>query len=271
MIAALFVRKGGVYFNVPDVDPWDQRRDARLYWGPFPVVAHPPCQRWGRYWFGGPSSKVRRQRGDDGGCFSAAIASVRRWGGVLEHPAYSSAWEAFEIFAPPAAGGWITAGDGVGWTCHVEQGHYEHRARKATWLYAARVPSLPSLRWGRSRPRARVDGCGFHTTEERIAKLGGMNRRQWLEARGIVTDRMSSAEAAATPIPFRDLLISIARSVDPELRAGIDTRARQVSERSRPDDDGDGKPKPPFSAPATDVRGAGSLGDHPTTTKGARP
>ena len=51
-VAALFVETGGAYFGVPGVDPWDEPRDARLYTGHLPVVAHPPCQRWGRYWHG---------------------------------------------------------------------------------------------------------------------------------------------------------------------------------------------------------------------------
>lgn len=67
-VAALFVARGGCYFGLPDVDPWDEQRDARLYVGPYPVVAHPPCERWGRYWYGGPSAKVRRVKGDDSGC-----------------------------------------------------------------------------------------------------------------------------------------------------------------------------------------------------------
>jgi hypothetical protein len=54
MIAALFVERNGIYFGIPGVDPWDERRDARTYAGPWPVVAHPPCARWGRYWHGGP-------------------------------------------------------------------------------------------------------------------------------------------------------------------------------------------------------------------------
>ena len=45
-IAALFVATDGAYFGLPGVDPWDVRRDARLYDGPHPVVAHPPCQLW---------------------------------------------------------------------------------------------------------------------------------------------------------------------------------------------------------------------------------
>ncbi len=49
MIAALYVETGGCYFGVPWlIDPWDEQRDARLYAGPWPVVAHPPCQRWGK-------------------------------------------------------------------------------------------------------------------------------------------------------------------------------------------------------------------------------
>ena len=61
-IAALYVEKDGPYFGLPHVDPWPIERDARKYRGPFPVVAHPPCERWGRYWSGGPSAKVRRAR-----------------------------------------------------------------------------------------------------------------------------------------------------------------------------------------------------------------
>lgn len=48
MIAALYVAKDGAYFGIPDVDPWDESRDARLYAGPHRVVAHPPCSRWCR-------------------------------------------------------------------------------------------------------------------------------------------------------------------------------------------------------------------------------
>lgn len=182
MIAALYVQKGGVYYGLPNVDPWDEERDARKYAGPWPVVAHPPCARWGRYWYGSPSGTKRFQKGDDGGCFAAAWAAVKKWGGVLEHPQGSGAWAAFGIPYPPRDGGWVQCLDG-GWTCCVEQGHYGHRAQKATWLYAFGFRP-PSLRWGRSEP-------------ERKLKRG-------------VTEHMCHRERAATPIPFRDLLIAMA-------------------------------------------------------------
>lgn len=45
-VAALYVETNGVYADLPDVELWDEARDARLYAGPWPVVAHPPCGRW---------------------------------------------------------------------------------------------------------------------------------------------------------------------------------------------------------------------------------
>ena len=151
MIAALYVQKDGCYYGLPGIDPWDQKRDARAYAGPHPVVAHPPCQRWGKFWAGQPlyikRTGIRKKLGDDGGCFAAALASVRRWGGVLEHPEHSKAWPHFGIAKPPREGGWIKADDFGGWTCRVEQGRYGHYANKPTWLYAVGC-YLPELAWG---------------------------------------------------------------------------------------------------------------------------
>lgn len=200
MIAALFVSAVGPYANLSGIDPWDVDRDARLYPGPFAVVAHPPCERWGRYWHGGPSARVRRVKGDDNGCFASALDSVRRWGGVLEHPAASSAWAAFGLKTPPRAGGWVVADWHGGWTCCVDQGHYGHRAQKATWLYVV-GGDLPMLRWGKSASTVRFED-GFHSAEERRRKV-----------RTGICQRLSKRERSETPIPFRDLLISIAASV----------------------------------------------------------
>lgn len=202
LIAALFVATGGVYYGISDVDPWDIIRDARTYPGPYPVVAHPPCERWGRYWSGGPSARVRCIKGDDNGCFAAALASVRRWGGILEHPEASHAWNAYELRKPPRSGGWVRADVHGGWTCCVEQGHYGHLARKATWLYAVSV-ALPSLRWGPSQGGLCVDE-GFHSAEERRRAV-----------RTGIVQRLSHKQRLSTPIPFRDVLLTMARSVAP--------------------------------------------------------
>lgn len=209
MIAALFVATGGVYYGLPDVDPWDQARDARLYTGPWPVVAHPPCERWGRYWNGGPSAKTPRELGADDGCFAAALRAVRIWGGVLEHPEASHAWRKHDLIPPKRGGGWSLA-DGIGsdagfmpgWTCCVEQGHYGHPARKATWLYACGV-ELPRLQWGPARGRRRLEE-GFHSKESARAARRDPNWKP--------RNRLSSYECLATPILFRDLLLDMARS-----------------------------------------------------------
>jgi len=144
---------------------------------------------------------VRRTLGDDGGCFRAALESVRRFGGVLEHPEASAAWRTFGLMTPPKSGGWVSAGMGdPGWTCCVEQGHYGHRARKATWLYAVGC-ELPELRWGRSRGE-RLDE-GFHSPAERRAAR---------EAGRAPRPRLTTAENIGTPPAFRDVLLSMARS-----------------------------------------------------------
>lgn len=203
MIAALFVEKNGVYYELDGVDPWDKDRDARGYGGPWAVVAHPPCERWGRYARGGPNPLAkRREVGDDGGCFAAALQSVRKYGGVLEHPAASHAWRHFGLAIPGNKGGWVVADEHGGWTCHVEQGHYGHPSRKATWLYAVNV-NLPSLMWGASSNRRRMDE-GFNSKE---------HRKRARQAGVAPIKRLTAKERLATPLAFRDLLISMASSV----------------------------------------------------------
>jgi len=74
-------------------------------------------------------------------------------------------------------------------------------AQKLTWLYAVGIKRLPQLKWGPAPHRIRLDE-GFHSKEERrrLIKTG-------------VCQRLSARQRAATPIPFRDLLISMALSV----------------------------------------------------------
>lgn len=192
-VAALYVEENGVYYGLPDVDPWPASRDARLYTGPHPVVAHPPCERWGSFYSGGPllvKQGKAKKLGDDGGCFEAAVRAVRDNGGVLEHPAYSRAWKVFYLARPFPGGGWRGSRDG-GWTCEVDQGKYGHSAPKKTWLFYVGESFPPSLAWGPSRAVGRVSGRHRHRAGDK---------------------RMPDAERRATPPAFRDLLLSIARS-----------------------------------------------------------
>ena len=203
-IAALYVERGGCYYDLPDVDPWDQERDARLYAGPHPVVAHPPCQRWGDMWMGSPlviaRTGVRKKLGDDGGCFAAALAAVRKYGGVIEHPEGSRAWSFFGLNKPPREGGWVVADFEGGWTCRVEQIAYGHVVRKPTWLYAFGC-EFPSLKWG-------VDPRKLPSMVQPSAARVASGRTPSVSAHGI-----PDSLRVRTPDKFRDLLIDMARSV----------------------------------------------------------
>ncbi|WP_217356905.1 hypothetical protein [Ruegeria sp. HKCCA4812] len=207
-IAALFVQTGGSYYNLPGVEAWDEDRDARMYGGPHPVVAHPPCQRWGKMWKGQPGNikrgKVER-KGDDKGCFKSALFDVRAYGGVLEHPWGSHAWAHFGLNKPPRSGGWVKA-DAYGWTCCVEQGRYGHYCPKPTLLYAVQVDPLPDLRWGVTKVRDE------DFPPEAVAKHG----IEYCRKAGLMAFKgggKDSTARIATPPEFRDLLVSMARSV----------------------------------------------------------
>lgn len=206
MIAALYVETNGSYFGLPGVDPWDEKRDARLYNGPHAIVAHPPCQRWGKMWFGQPltvkKTGERKIKGDDGGCFFSALFNVRIWGGVIEHPAGSHAWAHFGLGKPPRTGGWIKADEFGGYTCCVEQGRYGHYARKPTWLYVCGVAEadLPELDWG----------IGAAKLDPKVVERMGIKRAKRLGEVGARGGGTDSSPRIATPILFRDMLISIA-------------------------------------------------------------
>ncbi|MBX5206714.1 hypothetical protein [Rhizobium sp. NZLR11] len=199
MIAALYVEKDGSYWDLPNVDPWDEARDARKYDGPYPVVAHPPCQRWGRFWHGSTRKPHQFRLGADHGCFAAALTAVRNFGGVLEHPKDSVAWPYFGLTRPPTGGGWMQADGFGGWTCCVDQGYYGHFANKRTWLYAVGC-ELPSLLWGRGKQKLHPIALERHGYEK-ARRIGMM---------AMVGGKDKTRIRNSTPDGFRDLLISIA-------------------------------------------------------------
>jgi hypothetical protein len=191
VIAALYVERGGAYYGLTAVDPWDVERDARLYAGPWPVVAHPPCNTWCML-ASVNQARWGRMIGDDGGTFAAALTAVRRWGGVLEHPAYSLAWSRYGL-PTPRRGGWTQALGDPGMSTEVCQAAYGHEARKRTWLYAVGVDPV-ALDWREVRGRA-VIGGGINTGQSQ--------------------GRPKLSQAIGTPTAFRDVLIALARSAEP--------------------------------------------------------
>ena len=190
-VAAIFVQPDGCYANDPSIDAWPESRDARLYDGALPVVAHPPCQLWG------PMAAVNFSRwggehnrpGNDQGCFASALNSVRKFGGVLEHPKATRAWLAHGLTKPTAMG-WQKCGEG--WVCEVWQSAYGHRANKATWLYFFGKQKPFDLNW--SRPKG-THQIGFQDQRGKSANKPTLYQR----------------EANATPPEFKEVLIRLAR------------------------------------------------------------
>jgi hypothetical protein len=151
-----------------------------LYAGPYPVVAHPPCKSWSLM----SNCRPEIVKGEDGGCFDAALSAVRTFGGVLEHPAYSWAWRRYGLLPPTLNYGWNKSLFDEGFTCEVDQAWYGHPANKRTWLYYV-GPEPPDLRWGLAPFTGRT-----------VRNDGGGGRDQ----------------RSKTPPEFRDALLSMAHS-----------------------------------------------------------
>ena len=190
LITVLFAETNGVYFNIPDIDPWDIERDARLYTGNNPVIAHPPCQLWGNMakinylrWGG-----EHNRPGNDNNCFASALANVNRCGGVLEHPQSTKAWREFGL-AKPVKYQWIESGEG--WVCCVWQSAYGHPANKATWLYYKGNSKPFDLNW--ARPKGKF-------------QIGYQDQRGKTKNKPTLSKKLANA----TPILFRDELIKLA-------------------------------------------------------------
>lgn len=190
-VVVLFAAVDSIYKGMPDVDVYDIDRDATTYSGEWPVVAHPPCQLWGALaavnyarWGG-----EHNRPGNDGGLFRFALDTVRRCGGVLEHPALTRAWAANGLTKPRGIG-WQRSTDG-GWVCEVWQSAYGHRANKATWLYCVGNP-IPA-RWDRP--------VGTH-------QVGFQDQRG--KARNKPT--LGKREANATPPEFAAWMVKQARA-----------------------------------------------------------
>ncbi len=136
-VAVLFARADSVYKTLADVEVFDASRDARTYDGPWPVVAHPPCRAWGLL------RHFAKPRADERNLARLAVSLVRRFGGVLEHPAGSSLWKDQLLPRPGEARDRYG-----GWTLPIVQHWWGHKAEKATWLYICGVepsviPAMP--------------------------------------------------------------------------------------------------------------------------------
>jgi hypothetical protein len=194
-VAALFVRHDSIYKEMPGVDAWDIERDARNWRGGCPVVAHPPCRAWGRL------RHFANPRPDEKTLALWAVDQVRRWGGVLDHPAGSTLWVTAGLPAPrhfDAAGGW---------TLPVEQHWWGHRATKRTWLYIVGLDP-------RATPRMPLAlGQGSHVISQDGRRRDGS---RWAKGDARKRPECTKPEREHTPPMLAEWLVELARRCNVE-------------------------------------------------------
>lgn len=170
MVTALYIDPRGPYPKL--CDSWDEKRDARTFNGPGPVVAHPPCGPWG--------GLRHLYEGAEHDCGPRAVEQVRQFGGVLEHPARSKLWEACEL--PPPVPGRVPDHSWewdpwCGFSIEVDQVEWGHVARKRTWLY--------------------IVGASHEDVSELLAKrpYPGREPTHWVSGRRATQDGVAKARA----------------------------------------------------------------------------
>lgn len=210
MIAALYVLARGPYANMPGVDPWPAKRNALLYRGPDPIVAHPPCAWWSR--------KLRHQlklSSEQGPHLApVAVVQVQGCGGVLEQPAESLLWETMGLpFPEPYRqmtidgpekdehGGFTVEVDQSGWH-RPERRDQEHGEHKRTWLYMVGI-DFAAVQLPPPAPSPEK------STVRRLDKRAGI-KSSWRRSR---YDMMGPEARKRSPRAFAEWLVSLARTV----------------------------------------------------------
>lgn len=165
-IAVLFARVDSNYKHLPGVDVWDFERDARLFPGGTPVIAHPPCRAWGQL------RHMAKPRSDERDLAFFAVDQVRSNGGVLEHPKLSTLWQVANLPSPRQFDKF------GGWTLPIHQNWWGHRAEKATLLYIVGCPpsSIPDIPLVLGRAPCRIGSSGRRLDGSRL-QLGDVGYR----------------------------------------------------------------------------------------------
>lgn len=190
-VSVLYVDPKGPYPSLVR-DWYDETRDGRTYEGPNPIVAHPPCGPWSS--LRGLSQETTKDLAPH------AVDLVRRFGGVLEHPAGSLLWPHCGLPKPgelPDAWG--------GMTFLVHQVDWGHVARKRSWIYV--VGGQHPLPMNPPKREATHWVSGVHTPGARGKPPEGIKI-------------CSAQQRRRTPVDFALFLISIAQGCTPPEKRG---------------------------------------------------
>jgi len=192
-VAVLCGRRDSVYLQIPGVDVFCSRRDARTFDGSCPCVTHPPCRHWGKLkHFAAKSAGRENERNLARFCADR----VRRFGGVLEHPAFSELWTD-QGFPRPGC----ETKDGC--TVSFPQFWFGHRGRKDTWIFVSglRLVDLPPLPY-RLETSDRVDVASMSTAEREHTPP---DLARWLVDVAILSGRVDRFPLDLTPFDLEAL------------------------------------------------------------------
>ncbi len=189
-VAVLFARRDSIYKEINGCDVWDIERDARKWGGGMPVVAHPPCRAWGSL------RHFAKPRPDEKDLARQAVAWVRRWGGVLEHPFNSTLWLDQALPQNGQRDRW------GGFTFSAPQFWWGHPANKATKFYICGVSpaEIPAPMFALGTAQFAVSGGG-----SKFRKLRGWKDKP----------TMNKSLNEVTPPALAHWLVELARRCEP--------------------------------------------------------
>lgn len=155
LAAVLYARKNSIYKTIEGLQVYDEKRDARTFNNDLPVIAHPPCRLFGRLKHFSNAPAAEKQLAYH------AIESIKKCGGVLEHPAFSTLWSEMDLPLPGVF-------KGNGFTYPILQSWFGHKCPKATWLYINGISpgELPSVPFELGIPTGRISKTGSMKVRE---------------------------------------------------------------------------------------------------------
>ena len=178
----LFARADSIYKQLPGTDVWDADRNALNCDNTEPGVYHPPCRAWGAFaMFANPRPGERELA-------IWSVWKIRKYGGVLEHPAASKLWPEMGL---PRPGQRDEYG---GFTVGIHQSWFGHKAEKKTLLYIVGIEprDLPDMPMDLSYPTHVIGDVGRASN-------------------GTKRPEISKAEREHTPIALAEWLVALAR------------------------------------------------------------
>jgi hypothetical protein len=120
-VTVLFCQKNSIYKRM-GCNVYDEDRNSLSWMGSEPAIYHPPCRLWSKLKHLSTADPIEKYLA------LWAVNKVRSYGGILEHPAYSSLFNFMNLPKPGNT-------DEYGFTIEIDQFNYGHLARKKTWLY----------------------------------------------------------------------------------------------------------------------------------------